>query len=81
MAISAHHPPVLDDPGIIHQPVEPRLARKDGVGHAINVSEDSEICHVKANLRAAYGPDLPDDGFTAGAVSSMHEERDPALSQ
>src|SRR4051812_15855725 len=81
MAVRALLPPVLDDPGIVHQRVEPGLARKDGIGHAINVGEGSEIRHVKANLRAAYGPELPHDGFTAGAVSSMHEERGPALSQ
>jgi hypothetical protein len=53
VTIGALLPPILDDPGIVHQHVEPRLAGEDCVGHALDIGEGREIRQIEPGLRAA----------------------------
>src|SRR3954454_3370430 len=81
VAVGALLPLVLEDPGVVHQNVEPGLVAQDRVRHTIDAGQDREVRHIESRPRTARRSDLRHHSFGAGAVSPMHEERGPALRQ
>src|SRR5829696_7064907 len=81
MAISAFLALVLDDPGVVHQPIEPRLTVENGIGHTSDISQDPEIGQIEPGARTPSGFHFRQHGFATGAVSPMDQDSGTTLGQ
>ena len=81
MAITALLAPVLDDPGVVHQPNEPRLTGENGIGHMLDVSQAREINKIEPGVRTPGGLHFRQHGFTTGAVTTMDQDGGTTLGQ
>jgi hypothetical protein len=81
MTISAFLAPVLDDPGVVHQRMEPRLTGENGIGQMLGVGQDPEISQIEPGVRTPGGFHFRQHGFATGAVTTMYQDSGTTLGQ